>query len=550
MNDLGCRAITLARDERMELRQDIRLTQKVVMTPQLQQAIKLLQVPRFELEDVLLQYHLDNPLLEIEEVSPESEEGDASPSEDSTQGKEESLVLEDESSEKEVSKNDGDYPLDVGDAGQAEFSEPLSSEGWDTYYESDWRTGATQYSASQEDGGSSYEQKLSQQCSLADYLLWQLQMSSLNEQERLLGMLLIGNLDDDGYLRMPLHEIAEDAQVDLEKVASALDHVQTFDPPGVGARDLAECLVLQIRHLAQNPIGDGESSDVKINESLLERIVTSHLSDLKKKRYHNIARELGVKLDEVFFEAVHIIEGLDSEPGLHSKFDLLQDKAPSQPYFLAENRYIVSDVKVSKNDKGEWEVQLNEEGLPKLRISPHYKRMMASDIQGGDTTRAYLEDKLRGAQWVIRSIEQRNSTILKVVESLVRFQESFLEKGIQYLKPLALRQVAEDVGMHESTISRVTTNKYMDSPQGTLELKFFFNAGIQCLVPGTEKLSSLTVREHIRKMVSEENPALPLRDQEIVRRLRNLGVVIARRTVAKYRAELNIPPASQRKRNH
>ena len=206
------------------------------------------------------------------------------------------------------------------------------------------------------------------------------------------------------------------------------------------------------------------------------------------------------------------------------------------------------DVFVFKNE-GEWVVLLNEDGVPKVRISPYYKRMMANENQDGGTTKAYLEDKLRGAQWIIRSIDQRNKTILKVVKSLVQFQEPFLEKGIQYLRPLVLRQVAEDVGMHESTISRVTTNKYMYCPQGMLELKFFFNAGIQRVAPGAEDMSSLTVRENIREMLARENADRPLKDQEIVARLRNRGIVIARRTVAKYRAELKIAPASQRKRN-
>ncbi|MCH8038748.1 MAG: RNA polymerase factor sigma-54 [Nitrospinae bacterium] len=511
----------------MELRLELRLSQKLVMTPQLQQAIKLLQLSRLELQQVLSQHLMENPLLE--ELSPEVEEGDVSPSEDGTQEK-----SEDSTQEKEgVSQSDGDPPLATGDAGPAEFSEPLSPEGWDTYYESDWRSGATEHPASQEDDFPSYEQTLTKPASLEDHLLWQLRLSSLNGRERSLGMLVIGNLDEDGYLRTPLDEIAADAQVPLEKVESVLNHVQTLDPPGVGARDLAECLMIQLRHLAQDPIGGGGPSHGKVQGSLLECIVTNHLRDLQKKRYQNIARELSVTLDEVS-EAVHIIEGLEPKPG--------------RPYFSDENHNIVPDVFVFKNE-GEWVVLLNEDGVPKVRISPYYKRMMANENQDGGTTKAYLEDKLRGAQWIIRSIDQRNKTILKVVKSLVQFQEPFLEKGIQYLRPLVLRQVAEDVGMHESTISRVTTNKYMYCPQGMLELKFFFNAGIQRVAPGAEDMSSLTVRENIREMLARENADRPLKDQEIVARLRNRGIVIARRTVAKYRAELKIAPASQRKRN-
>jgi len=239
-----------------------------------------------------------------------------------------------------------------------------------------------------------------------------------------------------------------------------------------------------------------------------------------------------VPIEEVY-EAVHIIEGLEPKPG--------------RPYFSDHNQVIIPDVFVFK-DEGEWVVLLNEDGLPRVRISPYYKRMMGGGGGDAESTKEYLEDKLRGAQWIIRSLDQRNKTILKVVHSLIHFQEAFLEKGIQYLKPLVLKQVAEDVGMHESTISRVTTNKYMYCPQGMLELKFFFNAGIQRSDPGAEDLSSLTVRELIREMVAHESASKPLKDQEIVTKLKNRGIVIARRTVAKYRAELNIAPASQRKR--
>ena len=193
-------------------------------------------------------------------------------------------------------------------------------------------------------------------------------------------------------------------------------------------------------------------------------------------------------------------------------------------------------------------VMLNEDGLPRVQISAYYKNMMAGSSSESEGTKEYLQDKIRGAQWIIRSLDQRNKTILKVVHSLIHFQEAFLEKGIQYLKPLVLRQVAEDVEMHESTISRVTTNKYMYCPQGILELKFFFNAGIQRSDPGAEDLSSLTVRELIREMVAQENVSKPLKDQEIVTRLKDRGIVIARRTVAKYRTELNLAPSSQRKR--
>jgi RNA polymerase sigma-54 factor len=254
--------------------------------------------------------------------------------------------------------------------------------------------------------------------------------------------------------------------------------------------------------------------------SIVESVVLHHLKDLEKKQYAKVAKALDVTVEEIF-QATKVIEALEPKPG--------------RPFSNTQNYVIVPDVFVVKNE-GEWVVLLNDDGLPRMRISPYYKQMMASGEGGSTETKAYLDEKLRAAQWVIRSIEQRNKTIVKVVSSIVKFQEQFFEKGIQYLKPLVLKQVAEDIGMHESTISRVTANKYMYCPQGMLELKFFFNAGLQRADQPSDMLSSVTVREMIKKMVAEEDAN------------RQRQVLIARRTVAKYRAEENIPPATQRKR--
>ncbi|MDT7043824.1 RNA polymerase factor sigma-54 [Candidatus Nitronereus thalassa] len=499
----------------MELRLDLKLSQKLVMTPQLQQAIKLLQLSRLELQQTLSQHLMENPLLE-EVAGDEDVEGPAGET-GAAEGKEGTPAEGEPSTENTT----------------AEFSEPLSSEEWDNYYESDWRAGgATQSSSSSDEDFPSYEQTLTKPTSLEDHLLWQLRLSSVNETEQAIGTVLIGNIDEDGYIRTSLEEVAEEMQVSLHQVENALDLIQTFDPPGVGARDLQECLNIQLRHLHYGLVEGTHSGNGVSTDCLLKTIVAKHLPDLQKKRYQNIAKEVGVTLEEVY-DAVHIIEGLEPKPG--------------RPYFSDNNQIIIPDVFVFK-DEGEWVVLLNEDGLPRVQISPYYKEMVSGSGDTSEATKTYLEDKVRGAQWIIRSLDQRNKTILKVVHSLIHFQEAFLEKGIQYLKPLVLKQVAEDVGMHESTISRVTTNKYMYCPQGMLELKFFFNAGIGRSDPGAEDLSSLTVRELIREMVSNESASKPLKDQEIVTKLKSRGIIIARRTVAKYRAELNIAPASQRKR--
>ncbi|MCP9452876.1 MAG: RNA polymerase factor sigma-54, partial [Nitrospira sp.] len=266
--------------------------------------------------------------------------------------------------------------------------------------------------------------------------------------------------------------------------------------------------------------------------SVVEAIILHHLKDLEKKQYARIAKALNVTLDEVF-QATKIIENLEPKPG--------------RPFSNTQNYVIVPDVFVVK-EEGEWVVLLNDEGLPRMRINPYYKQLMGSEQDGSPETKAYIDEKLRAAQWVIRSIEQRNKTIVKVVSSIVKFQEAFFEHGIHHLKPLVLKQVAEDVGMHESTISRVTANKYLYCPQGMLELKFFFNAGLQRADRPSDMHSSVSVRQMIKQMVAEEDARRPLKDEEIAARLRAQQILIARRTVAKYRAEENIPSASQRKR--
>lgn len=496
----------------MELRLDLKLTQKLVMTPQLQQAIKLLQLSRLDLQQELAHHLEENPLLEDQSLEVQEEEELAEQQPDSLQ------ATEDE----EVAQGEGEENKDF---------EPLSSEEWDEVLNtSDWRAGGETIGADED--LPSFEQTLTRPPSLEEHLEWQLRLSSLTGKERAIGRIIIGNLDEDGYLRMSLEEVAQDAQVSLDEAARVLAQVQTFDPPGVAARDLRECLLIQLAHLERDPIGAEHPIDPEGLSQVVKTIVADHLHDLQKKRYAVIAKTLNIPVEDVY-AAVKVIEGLEPKPG--------------RPYFSDNNSIIIPDVYVVKHE-GEWIVLLNEDGLPRLRINPYYRRLLAGQHDEQDSTRAYLEEKLRGAQWIIRSIDQRNKTIVKVVKSLIKFQEPFLEKGIKYLKPLVLKQVAEDVGMHESTISRVTTNKYMHCPQGILELKFFFSAGIQRADHRGEELSSVTVREMIRELVANEDGAHPLKDQEIVAKLREKNILIARRTVAKYRAELNISSASQRKR--
>ncbi len=502
----------------MDLRLDLRLSQKLVMTPQLQQAIKLLQLSRLELQQTLSQHLVENPLLEDLTNDVQDEE--------IAQGEEGTLEG------KDVTSPETESAAESGEPEPEKDVEPLTSEEWDSVLDGDWRAGPMEQTAPSDDDFPSYEQTLTKPTSLEEHLEWQLRLSSLEGKDRFIGRTIVGNLDENGYLSVPIEEIAEDSHATLDEVETVLRQVQTFDPPGVAARDLRECLLIQLGYLACDPIGIGGYLHSHSKTDLVAAVVSEHLPDLQKKRYANISKVLGVPVEDIY-EAVRVIECLEPKPG--------------RPYSTDSNSTIIPDVYVMKHE-GEWVVLLNEDGLPRLRVSPYYRRLMTNQSEGQESTKTYLEEKLRGAQWIIRSIDQRNKTIVKVVTSLVKFQEAFLEKGIQYLRPLVLKQVAEDVGMHESTISRVTTNKYMHCPQGILELKFFFNAGIQRTDAHGEEMSSVTVRELIREMVAHEDVTRPLKDQEIVARLRTKDIVIARRTVAKYRAELHIASASQRKR--
>ena len=501
----------------MKLRLDLRLSQKLIMTPQLQQAIKLLQLSRLELQQSLTQHLLENPLLD--EVQAEVEEAEAAAAEGKT--------------EDSATAATQDTPEEAGTPEERGSPEEFSASGWEEYFGSDRRAGDSEYPSSSQDEFPSYEQTVAKATSLEEHLLWQLSLSGLSEREKAIGRLIIGNLDDDGYLRITLDEVVNGSEFAEAEAESVLKDIQTFDPTGVGARDLPECLLLQLGHLGKNPMGSLGARPGALKGAVVEGIILHHLKDLEKKQYAKIAKALNVTVEEVF-EATKLIGDLEPKPG--------------RPFTNTQNYVIVPDVFVVKNE-GEWVVLLNDDGLPRMRISPYYKQLMTAGDGGTAETKSYLDEKLRAAQWVIRSIDQRNKTIVKVVTSIVKFQEQFFEQGIEHLKPLVLKQVAEDIGMHESTISRVTANKYMYCPQGMLELKFFFNAGLQRADQPSDMMSSVSVREMIRKMIAEEDTQRPLKDEEIAARLKLQQVLIARRTVAKYRAEDNIPSASQRKRH-
>ena len=334
----------------------------------MQQAIKLLQLNRLELQQVLSQ-HLDENVL-LEDLTNDVQDEEMIQGEESQESKE---VDSDESATSQENENKEDQP---------DF-DSYSQDEWENF-ENDWRPGPLNQVPSPDDDLPSYEQTLTKPTSLEEHVEWQMRLSSLEGADRVIGRTIVGNLDEDGYLRVPLQEIAEDAEVSLDAVENVLRHIQTFDPPGVGARDLRECLLIQLSHLERDPIGMGNGTQPPINGSLAKAIVLDHLSDLQKKRYANIAKALSVSIDEVC-DAVKIIEGLEPKPG--------------RPYFSDSNTIIIPDVYVMKHE-GEWVVLLNEDGLPRLRISPYYRRLMTNQTDDPDSTKAYLQEKLRGAQWI------------------------------------------------------------------------------------------------------------------------------------------------------
>jgi RNA polymerase sigma-54 factor len=304
----------------------------------------------------------------------------------------------------------------------------------------------------------------------------------------------------------------------LREMERALDLIQGFDPLGIGARDLRECLLIQVRQL-------------DLQGTLVAKIIQDHLADLETRKYTDIAKALNVTPQEVMEASQVIIHELEPKPG--------------RPYVASDTNYVVPDVYVI-NVEDRYEIQLNDEGLPRVRINSYYRKLLSRKEAIDKVTKEYVEERLRSAQWLIKGMEQRNKTIYRVAESIVKFQSEFLDHGIAQLRPMVLKDVAEDIGMHESTISRVTTSKYMHTPQGIFPLKYFFTTGFSA---GTGTgISSLTVKDTISKMIKEEDPATPLKDQQIVDVLKARGIEIARRTVAKYREELRIPPTSVRKR--
>ncbi|MCA9665632.1 MAG: RNA polymerase factor sigma-54 [Myxococcales bacterium] len=487
----------------LELRQQLKMSQQLKMTPQLQQAIKLLQLSRMELVDLVAQEMVENPVLEegIEQKQGEVVD-DSRPTDMAMEG------LRDESPDPTRSKGEEAAKEVKGD------NSAVNEIDWDSYLEHHTLAPPMPSYRPQNDDLPSIEQTLTKKASLQDHLTWQMRMHPITELEDRIGTIIINNLDPWGYLKEPpVEDIARVAETDVEEVEKMLEWIQTFDPPGVAARSLSECLLIQAE-------AAGEDDEIVV------RICRDHLHNLEKKNYQAIARDLNESVEEIY-EAVKVIREFDPRPG--------------RQYSNDDPVYITPDVYVHKIG-GKYFVVPNDDGMPKLKISNFYRTALAS----GGKDRQYVQDKLRSAQWLIRSIQQRQRTIIRVTESIIKFQEDFFEKGIEHLRPLILRDVAEDISMHESTVSRVTTNKYVHTPRGIFELKFFFNSGIN-RTDGDE-IASQSVKRKIKDIIGKEDEKRPWSDQKIVDLLRDQGIDIARRTVAKYREQMGILSSSKRKK--
>ena len=471
----------------MKINLSLKMTQKLVMTPMLQQAIKLLPMARLELAQLIRQKIIENPVLE--ELLEEENENEQ---ENSQKEKEPN---EDFNSDNEQSPNSQDQEID-----------------WDSYFQGNIDQGMSVESYTERP---SIESTYKKEATLADHLMWQLDLSVDSDSDKFIGSCIIGNIQNDGYLCADLQEIAEICNTEEKNVLRVLKIVQSFEPAGVAARTLKECLMIQARTLSEK-------------KPYVEVLIENYLERLEDRFLPKVASELKVDVEEVL-DALKIIRDLCPKPGL---------------LFSSERvDYVVPDLVVVKTEKG-YDVVLNDDGVPNLRISPYYHNLLKTTKEG--QTKEYLEDKYRSALWLIKSIDQRRQTIYKVGKSIVKLQKSFLDDGLSYLEPMVLKDVAKDIEMHESTVSRITTNKYIDTPQGVFELKFFFHSGIKSYMGNT--MSSIRVKNMIKEIINEEDGSYPLTDDQMVEALMRKNAKIARRTITKYRKELNIPPASKRKK--
>lgn len=468
----------------------LRLSQQLAMTPQLQQAIRLLQLSTLELQQELQQALESNPLLEQIDTH---EEIDTRETQDS-----ETLDTADALEQKEMPE---ELPLDAS---------------WDTIYTAGTPSGTSGDYI--DDELPVYQGETTQ--TLQDYLMWQVELTPFSDTDRAIATSIVDAVDDTGYLTVPLEDILEsmgDEEIDIDEVEAVLKRIQRFDPVGVAAKDLRDCLLIQLSQF--------DKTTPWLEEARL--IISDHLDLLANHDFRTLMRVTRLK-EDVLKEAVNLIQSLDPRPG--------------QSIQTGEPEYVIPDVLVRKHN-GHWTVELNSDSIPRLQINQHYASMCNNARNDGDSQ--FIRSNLQDAKWLIKSLESRNDTLLRVSRCIVEQQQAFFEQGEEYMKPMVLADIAQAVEMHESTISRVTTQKYLHSPRGIFELKYFFSSHVN--TEGGGEASSTAIRALVKKLIAAENPAKPLSDSKLTSLLSEQGIMVARRTVAKYREFLSIPPSNQRK---
>ena len=468
----------------------LRLSQQLAMTPQLQQAIRLLQLSTLELQQELQQALESNPLLEQIDTH---EEIDTRETQDS-----ETLDTADALEQKEMPE---ELPLDAS---------------WDTIYTAGTPSGTSGDYI--DDELPVYQGETTQ--TLQDYLMWQVELTPFSDTDRAIATSIVAAVDDTGYLTVPLEDILEsmgDEEIDIDEVEAVLKRIQRFDPVGVAAKDLRDCLLIQLSQF--------DKTTPWLEEARL--IISDHLDLLANHDFRTLMRVTRLK-EDVLKEAVNLIQSLDPRPG--------------QSIQTGEPEYVIPDVLVRKHN-GHWTVELNSDSIPRLQINQHYASMCNNARNDGDSQ--FIRSNLQDAKWLIKSLESRNDTLLRVSRCIVEQQQAFFEQGEEYMKPMVLADIAQAVEMHESTISRVTTQKYLHSPRGIFELKYFFSSHVN--TEGGGEASSTAIRALVKKLIAAENPAKPLSDSKLTSLLSEQGIMVARRTVAKYRESLSIPPSNQRK---
>ncbi|HAW1443112.1 TPA: RNA polymerase factor sigma-54 [Escherichia coli] len=468
----------------------LRLSQQLAMTPQLQQAIRLLQLSTLELQQELQQALESNPLLEQIDTH---EEIDTRETQDS-----ETLDTADALEQKEMPE---ELPLDAS---------------WDTIYTAGTPSGTSGDYI--DDELPVYQGETTQ--TLQDYLMWQVELTPFSDTDRAIATSIVDAVDETGYLTVPLEDILEsigDEEIDIDEVEAVLKRIQRFDPVGVAAKDLRDCLLIQLSQF--------DKTTPWLEEARL--IISDHLDLLANHDFRTLMRVTRLK-EDVLKEAVNLIQSLDPRPG--------------QSIQTGEPEYVIPDVLVRKHN-GHWTVELNSDSIPRLQINQHYASMCNNARNDGDSQ--FIRSNLQDAKWLIKSLESRNDTLLRVSRCIVEQQQAFFEQGEEYMKPMVLADIAQAVEMHESTISRVTTQKYLHSPRGIFELKYFFSSHVN--TEGGGEASSTAIRALVKKLIAAENPAKPLSDSKLTSLLSKQGIMVARRTVAKYRESLSIPPSNQRK---